>query len=110
MTGPRGQDGNGLFVPPSLFHVAAQGKHHGLFAFEYVGHGVHVSHVVEKAGPAPAPTPVEDIASAVSCKSPDEATNSADSCGRQAPGGCWCDSTCSDYGDCCADFAPVCGG
>ena len=110
VTGPRGEDGNGLFVPPSVFHVAAQGKHHGLLGFEYIGHGVHVSNVVQKAGPAPEPTPVDDIASEVSCKSPDETTSSADSCGRQAPGGCWCDSACSGYGDCCEDYAPVCGG
>lgn len=43
MTGPRG-DGNGLFTPPSLFHVVAQGKHNGgLLGLDYVGHGVHYS-------------------------------------------------------------------
>jgi hypothetical protein len=45
ITGPRGDTGTGLFVPPSLFHVAAQGKHAGLLSFSYVGHGVHTSHV-----------------------------------------------------------------
>ncbi len=30
-------------------------------------------------------------------------------CGGQAPGGCWCDSQCAQYGDCCADKVPVCG-
>lgn len=43
ITGPRG-DGNGLFTPPSLFHVVAQGKQPGgLLGLEYVGHGVHFS-------------------------------------------------------------------
>jgi hypothetical protein len=32
------------------------------------------------------------------------------SCGEQAPGGCWCDEECVEYGDCCADKAPVCEG
>jgi hypothetical protein len=45
ITGPRGDTGEGLFVPPSLFHTAAQGKHAGLLKFEYQGHGVHVSAV-----------------------------------------------------------------
>jgi hypothetical protein len=30
------------------------------------------------------------------------------SCGAQAVAGCWCDDQCEGYGDCCADFAPVC--
>ncbi|RMF76585.1 MAG: hypothetical protein D6738_01095 [Acidobacteria bacterium] len=30
-------------------------------------------------------------------------------CGTQAPGGCWCDSACSFYGDCCPDKTSVCG-
>ncbi len=30
-------------------------------------------------------------------------------CGSQAPGGCWCDSSCSYYGDCCPDKTSVCG-
>jgi hypothetical protein len=38
---------------------------------------------------------------------------SADSCenncGGQAPGGCFCDSECQRFGDCCADKAPQCG-
>jgi hypothetical protein len=25
------------------------------------------------------------------------------SCGGQAPGGCWCDAACVNYGDCCSD-------
>lgn len=30
------------------------------------------------------------------------------SCGGQSPDGCWCDSACAQYGDCCADKASVC--
>lgn len=102
VTGPRGDDGVGLFVPPSLFHVIAQGKHQGgLLGMQYEGHGVHVTAVKKLPGaqPPPAPTPVEDIPSATSCK---------DSCGKQAPGGCWCDTTCEQYGDCCDDQPNVC--
>lgn len=29
-------------------------------------------------------------------------------CGGQSSDGCWCDSSCSDFGDCCGDFEPVC--
>ena len=61
VTGPRPGDtsGTGLFVPPSLFHVAAQGEFHGLIAFQYEGHGVHVSNVQLKGDADPEPTPVE---------------------------------------------------
>lgn len=112
VTGPRpGQeDGTGLFVPPSLFHVAAQGQYQGLIGFQYVGHGVHVSNVQKKAEQDQEPTPVEDISSAVSCGAVPEtnATGAVDSCGGQAPGGCFCDAVCEDYGDCCDDAASVC--
>lgn len=30
-------------------------------------------------------------------------------CGEQAPGGCYCDSECTQYNDCCADFEATCG-
>jgi len=30
-------------------------------------------------------------------------------CGGQSPEGCWCDSTCETYGDCCADKPATCG-
>lgn len=100
ITGPRADDGVGLFVPPSLFHVIAQGKHQGgLLGMQYEGHGVHVSAVKKLPGAAPQPTPVEDIPSATSCEG---------SCGKQAPGGCWCDTTCEQYGDCCDDQPRVC--
>jgi len=31
-------------------------------------------------------------------------------CGDQAAAGCWCDSECATYGDCCSDKAAVCDG
>jgi len=44
VTGPRDDSGTGYFVPPSLFHVVAQGKHPGgLLGLDYVGHGIHIS-------------------------------------------------------------------
>jgi hypothetical protein len=36
---------------------------------------------------------------------------SASDCGSKASvGSCWCDDLCAQYGDCCADKAPVCDG
>lgn len=32
------------------------------------------------------------------------------SCGDQGTGGCYCDDTCQDFGDCCPDYEPCCGG
>lgn len=29
-------------------------------------------------------------------------------CGNQAPDGCWCDSDCESFGDCCADTCDIC--
>jgi Proprotein convertase P-domain/Somatomedin B domain len=29
-------------------------------------------------------------------------------CGKQAPAGCWCDSQCVTFGDCCKDKKPIC--
>jgi len=107
ITGPRGDTGEGLFVPPSLYHITAQGKHNGgLMGLQYEGHGVHVT-AVEKIGggaAAPEPTPTEEISSAVTCEG---------ACGGQAEGGCWCDSVCADQpngGDCCDDKAALCDG
>lgn len=31
------------------------------------------------------------------------------SCGKQAPAGCYCDDDCKGYGDCCKDVCEVCG-
>jgi hypothetical protein len=46
IAGPRpgSKSGEGFFVPPSLFHLIAEGHHdEGLLGLEYVGHGVHFS-------------------------------------------------------------------
>lgn len=45
------------------------------------------------------------------CCVPDDATPSCQGlCGGAAPGKvCYCDSLCTQYGDCCADYASVCG-
>jgi hypothetical protein len=45
LTGPRGDGGEGLFVPPSLFHVVLSGEYTkgGLIQLQYVGHGLHYS-------------------------------------------------------------------
>ena len=51
MTGPRGDVGEGLFVPPSLLHVITQGAHPGGYlTLKYLGHGVHFSLVKKAAG------------------------------------------------------------
>ncbi|MCB9718901.1 MAG: VCBS repeat-containing protein [Myxococcales bacterium] len=47
-------------------------------------------------GPAVAAEPEADP---MSCES---------SCGSAAPGGCWCDEVCTEYGDCCVDYEPAC--
>ncbi|WP_437821453.1 hypothetical protein [Sorangium sp. So ce1078] len=39
---------------------------------------------------------------------PDPALSCDGRCGGAAPGGCFCDSVCSTYGDCCSDYAPEC--
>lgn len=40
----RGDEGEGLFIPPSLLHLAAQGRWpDGLLGLRYVGHGLHFS-------------------------------------------------------------------
>ncbi|MBX3130239.1 MAG: hypothetical protein KF718_26210 [Polyangiaceae bacterium] len=51
--------------------------------------------------PAPDPDPSPAPAAGASC---------AGLCGAQAPQGCYCDADCAGYGDCCADYASVCGG
>lgn len=44
VTGPRDGSGTGLFVPPSLMHLVAQGRHTGgIMGLRYVGHGLHYS-------------------------------------------------------------------
>ncbi len=34
--------------------------------------------------------------------------SSAGACGDQAPDGCWCDASCTEFGDCCADSCTAC--
>lgn len=42
---------------------------------------------------------------------PSAADSCAGNCGGESPGGnCFCDSTCSEYGDCCGDYNSVCDG
>jgi hypothetical protein len=53
MSGPRDGSGTGLFVPPHLLHLVAQGRHPGgLLGLEYVGHGLHWS-VLDRVEPTP---------------------------------------------------------
>ncbi len=35
-------------------------------------------------------------------------TGCEQSCGEQSPSGCWCDSQCAQFGDCCDDYAAEC--
>ncbi len=44
------------------------------------------------------------------CEAPSNNPNSCSgNCGSQAPGGCWCDSACASFGDCCSDKTSICG-
>ena len=36
--------------------------------------------------------------------------NGDDYCGTSGKGGCFCDTACHSFGDCCADKVAVCGG
>lgn len=111
-----------FYSPPSLYHSAAKKTHTGgLFGVKYYGHGVHWKHVRKKTqsssdaecqsnaqcgegmicveGSCQADDSGTDVAAANSCQ---------DQCVGQAPGGCWCDSSCQQYGDCCEDFQQFC--
>ncbi len=108
VTGPRDDTGTGLFVPPSLFHVTAQGKMlGGLIGLRYIGHGIHYSACRKKATDQddeeePAPAVDEDSPYAGSCRA---------SCGGSAPdGSCFCDAACAQYEDCCEDYETSCNG
>lgn len=50
------------------------------------------------AGDAPSAVP-DQPATGASCEG---------FCGTKAPSGCWCDTQCANYGDCCADRADAC--
>jgi Somatomedin B domain len=106
ITGPRDDTGQGLFVPPSLFHIVTQGKHTGgLMKLQYEGHGVHVSHVQRKADPSQPPV-IEPVVE------PDEPFGGTciSSCGVYSPDlHCACDEMCVQYDDCCDDYAEHCG-
>jgi hypothetical protein len=63
ITGPRDASGAGLFVPPSVMHLVAQGRNPGgMIGLRYVGHGLHYSLVRENGSPPtePAPDPTPD--------------------------------------------------
>jgi len=109
MTGPRDDTGTGYFVPPSLLHVVAQGKHPGgLIGLKYVGHGIHWSAVSLPAAP-PQPDPSDDGSLNVVPANNPYAKSCRSSCGGSSPdGSCWCDGSCAQYGDCCTDKAQVC--
>ncbi len=65
MTGPRGDVGEGLFVPPSLLHVITQGAHPGGYlTLKYLGHGVHFSLVKKAAGGGSTQAPAQNTGGA----------------------------------------------
>jgi len=71
--------------------------------------GVSVGCSAEPAASAPAETaprgPIGKADQTGSCKS-----EQGTSCGGQSRGGsCWCDESCAQYGDCCADAGELCG-
>ena len=107
VTGPRDDTGAGLFVPPSLLHVIAQGKMPGgLLGLEYLGHGLHYSIVKldDNADPEQEPDP------AVDPSNPFAATCKMNCGGAAADYSCYCDEVCAQYGDCCDDIEAYCGG
>lgn len=53
------------------------------------------------ADPGPAATPDEPMV-------PNSATSCEGSCGGQAASGCWCDTQCAKFGDCCSDIGDHC--
>lgn len=111
VTGPRDDTGAGFFVPPSLLHVVAQGKHPGgLLGLKYVGHGVHFSATRLPAAPPPEDPNDDGQLDVVDPTTPFAGSCTA-SCGGSSPdGACWCDEQCTQYGDCCSDIAAKCGG
>jgi len=56
--------------------------------------------VCEGAEPTPEPTPEPE---AGSCNG-----STGDFCGGKSSDGCWCDSECAGFGDCCDDIGPIC--
>ncbi len=43
------------------------------------------------------------------CEAPSNPNSCSGNCGSRAPGGCWCDSACASFGDCCSDKFSICG-
>jgi hypothetical protein len=52
---------------------------------------------------------VEEAVSLCGISCPEATCAWVDSCGGQAPGGCWCDAECCVNGDCCSDAESYCG-
>jgi len=87
-----------------------------------VGHGLGLGHTnvsgatmfpsVSSCNNGPATTESDDEAglnALYSGSGPGGGANSCvGNCGRQAPGGCWCDFWCVFFGDCCPDRNSVC--
>ena len=115
VTGPRDDSGTGYFVPPSLYHVVAQGKHPGgLLGLEYLGHGIHVSATYREGDDSEQDEEQEEQEEQEWDPEPElhdrpYANSCQLSCGGQSPDeSCWCDDVCQDYGDCCDDIADEC--
>ncbi len=53
--------------------------------------------------PTPTPTPTPQPS-----PTPQPNNSCVGYCGKKAPGGCWCDNLCEQYGDCCSDKKQVC--
>lgn len=107
VTGPRDDSGTGYFVPPSIFHVVAQGKHDkGILGLDYVGHGIHAS--ATKKAPVVQEDEEDPGLIAVDDENP-FAGSCSSACGGSSPdGSCWCDESCADFGDCCEDAVVEC--
>jgi hypothetical protein len=58
---------------------------------------------VPGGGPNPTPTPGPT-------PTPTPGQSCVGHCDGKSPDGCWCDSQCSKYNDCCPDYAQACGG
>lgn len=111
-----------FYSPPSLFHSMGKKTHTGgLLGIKYYGHGVHWEHVQKKeqaAGEGECQADVDcgegEICVDFACEADDSepenpgANSCQDQCVGQAPGGCWCDQQCENYGDCCEDYNQFC--
>lgn len=107
VTGPRDDSGTGYFVPPSIFHVVAQGKHKGILGLDYVGHGLHAS-VTKKIANVSQEEEEDPGLVVVEPENPFAGSCQAACGGSSADGSCWCDTACAEYGDCCSDIQEHC--